>query len=55
MEDVKTLRRFIDGSNLPESVKDALFDCILIELRKGTAADLLKVVKTLSAGASLED
>ena len=45
MEDVETLKRFIDGSGLPNELKKLLFDCVLLEMRNSPTTELLKVVK----------
>ena len=55
MEDVDTLKKFIDGSGLSAELKDALFDCVLLEMRKSPSTELLKVVKKYTELTSNED
>ena len=45
MEDLETLKKFIDGSELSNDLKKVLFDCVLLEMRKSPSTELLKVVK----------
>jgi hypothetical protein len=48
MEDIETLKKFIEGSGLSKELKKALFDCVLLEMRNSPTAELLKVVKNFT-------
>ena len=48
MEDIETLKRFIDGSGLSSDLKKVLFDCVLLEMRNSPTTELLKVVKNFT-------
>ena len=48
MEDIGTLKKFIDGSGLSDEIKKALFDCVLLEMRNSPSAELLKVIKNFT-------
>jgi hypothetical protein len=55
MEDIDTLKKFIDGSGLPLEMKKVLFDCVLLEMRKSPSTELLKVVKSLTESTDNEN
>jgi hypothetical protein len=48
MEDIETLKKFIDGSGLSSDLKKVLFDCVLLEMRNSPTTELLKVVKNFT-------
>ena len=45
MEDIDTLKKFIEGSDLPDDTKKALFDCVLLQIRNSPSAEFLKVIR----------
>lgn len=45
MEDINILKKFIDNSDLTAEVKKALFDCLMLELRKSPTSEYLRVIK----------
>ena len=55
MEDLETLKKFIDGSALSNDLKKVLFDCVLLEMRKSPSTELLKVVKQFTETNLNED
>ena len=55
MEDIDTLKKFIDGSGLSTELKKALFDCVLLEMRNSPSTELLKVVKNYTEMTHHED
>ena len=48
MEDLETLRDFINDSNFDETTKKALLDCIYLEMRNSPIGEYQKLVITLS-------
>ena len=48
MEDIETLKKFIDGSGLSSELRKVLFDCVLLEMRNSSSTDLLKVIKNFT-------
>jgi hypothetical protein len=55
MEDIETLKKFIDGSGLPPEMKKVLFDCVLLEMRNSPSTELLKVVKSFTEATNHEN
>lgn len=55
MEDIETLKKFIDGSGLSLELKKVLFDCVLLEMRNSPSTELLKVVKNFTESTSREN
>jgi hypothetical protein len=55
VEDLETLKKFIDGSVLSNDLKKVLFDCVLLEMRKSPSTELLKVVKQFTETNLNED
>jgi hypothetical protein len=55
MEDIETLRKFIDGSDVSREIKDALFDCVLLQIRNSPSTDFLKVITGLREKLSNEN
>jgi hypothetical protein len=55
MEDIDTLKKFIDGSGLPLELKKVLFDCVLLEMRNSPSTELLKLVKDFTESTSDEN
>jgi hypothetical protein len=45
VEDIQTLKNFIDNSGLSSMVKKALFDCLMLEMRKSPTPEYLRVIK----------
>ena len=48
MEDIDTLKKFIEGSGLSKNLKKVLFDCVLLEMRNSPSTELLKLVKNFT-------
>lgn len=55
MEDTAKLKSFIDGSDFPPEVKKALFDCVLLEIRKSSSSEYLKVIRSAIEDSKLEN
>jgi hypothetical protein len=55
MEDIETLRKFIDGSGVSPEIKKALFDCVLLQVRNSPTTEFLKIVRDLSGNTINED
>jgi hypothetical protein len=55
MEDIETLKKFIDGSGVSAEVKKALFDCVLLQVRNSPTTEFMKIVREMSGNPSSED
>ncbi len=55
MEEIQTLKRFIDNAEFSPAIKKALFDCLMLELRKSPSSEYLRVIKQISGSANDED
>ncbi len=55
MEEIQTLKRFIDNADFSPEIKKALFDCLMLELRKSPSSEYLRVIKQISQSADHED
>ncbi len=55
MEDIETLKKFIEGSDVSPEIKRALFDCVLLEMRNSPSTEFLKVVKGLVGNQTNEN
>ena len=55
MDEIQTLKRFIDNADFPPEIKKALFDCLMLELRKSPSSEYLRVIKQISRLAEHED
>ena len=55
MEDTAKLKSFIDNSDFPPEVKRALFDCVLLEIRKSSSSEYLKVIRNALEDAQIEN
>lgn len=55
MEDIDTLKKFIDGSGLAPELKKVLFDCVLLEMRNSPSSELLKLVKNFTESTNNEN
>jgi hypothetical protein len=47
MDDLKSLKGFIDNSSFSPEIKKALFDCVLLELRKSPTSEYLRVIRNV--------
>lgn len=54
MEDIQTLKTFIDNSGLSGEVKKALFDCLMLEMRKSPTSEYLRIIKQLTGSGTNE-
>jgi len=55
MEDTRALKEFIDGSDFPKEIKDALFETLLLQMRNSPSSDYLKVIKNLVGDSKNEN
>ena len=55
MEDLDTLKRFIDNSEFSSEIKKALFDCILLEMRNSSSSEFQRLVRAMLEGAINEN
>lgn len=55
MEDLDTLKRFIDNSDFSSEIKKALFDCILLEMRNSPSSEFQRLVRSMLEGAQNEN
>jgi hypothetical protein len=47
MDDIKSLKGFVDNSSFSPEIKKALFDCVLLELRKSPTSEYLRVIRNV--------
>lgn len=45
MEDIESLKEFIEHSDFRPEIKKALFEAILLQFRNGTTADFQRLIK----------
>jgi hypothetical protein len=50
MEDLDTLKKFIDNSDFSPEIKKALFDCILLEMRNSASSEFQRLVRNMIPG-----
>jgi hypothetical protein len=55
VEDLDTLKKFIDNSEFSSEIKKALFDCVLLEMRKSSSIEFQRLLKSILEGAKNED
>lgn len=55
MEDLDTLKKFIDNSEFSDEIKKALFDCILLEMRNSPSSEFQRLVRNMLEGPSNEN
>jgi len=55
MDDIEVIRKFVSESDLTEDIKNALIECIAIDVRSGTQSDYQNLLSKLTLGAPNEN